>query len=369
MKTVRAVAPIQRWRASRDARSIGFTTRSWLQSSSVLLAIIVACNDGSGPSATVDLVEVTPSAATRQVGETVQLNVAVKDASGNILSGHTVSWSSSDATVASVSASGLVTANALGVASVSAAAGGKSGGAVITVAGPTVASVTVAPTTDTLLVGETVQLTATVLDADGNPVTDRAVTWISAMPTVASVSSGGLVTGVADGVVAISATLDGKTGQATIEVWGPCSTALTPSIDVGDTVQGDLASTDCPLDDGSYADGYALTVDAQTDVQIDMTSTEFDTWLWLLELLPNGDLEVVALNDDVSEGNTDAQILFTLAAGIEYFILANSFDPDTFGEYELKVVAVAPNLSRLSRGVVKRTRVPPSTALKVIRPR
>jgi hypothetical protein len=39
--------------------------------------------------------------------------------------------------------------------------------------------------------------------------------------------------------------------------------------------------------------------------------------------------------------NTNSRITFTLLAGSQYFILANSFDPNVFGDYALKVTAVA----------------------------
>ena len=45
-----------------------------------------------------------------------------------------------------------------------------------------VASLTVAPATHTVLVGETVLLVATVKDGAGNVLTDRAVAWLSSNP-------------------------------------------------------------------------------------------------------------------------------------------------------------------------------------------
>ena len=49
-----------------------------------------------------------------------------------------------------------------------------------------VSSVTVTPTSASVQVGATVQLTATPKDADGNPLTDRTVTWASADTTIAT---------------------------------------------------------------------------------------------------------------------------------------------------------------------------------------
>src|SRR5256885_4283993 len=61
---------------------------------------------------------------------------------------------------------------------------------------PAVASVTAAPTTSSLTVGDTVRLAATGRDASGNVLTDRGVTWASSNPAVATVSRTRLVTRV-----------------------------------------------------------------------------------------------------------------------------------------------------------------------------
>lgn len=85
-------------------------------------------------------------------------------------------------------------------------------------ASPTaVTGVTVAPTTASIAVAATRQMTATVAPGGAN----QAVTWTSATPSVATVNSSGLVTGVSAGTSVITATsvADGtKTGTATITV-------------------------------------------------------------------------------------------------------------------------------------------------------
>ncbi|MBD8493831.1 phage tail tube protein [Pseudomonas syringae] len=82
---------------------------------------------------------------------------------------------------------------------------------------PAVTSVAVAPTTASIAVGATRQLTATV-SPGGAP---QSVTWTSSAPGVASVSTSGLVTGVSAGTATITATstVDGtKTGTSAITV-------------------------------------------------------------------------------------------------------------------------------------------------------
>ncbi|HEX7980255.1 MAG TPA: ricin-type beta-trefoil lectin domain protein [Gemmatimonadaceae bacterium] len=71
--------------------------------------------------------------STLPVKQTAQATATVRDASGNVLSGQTIAWSSSNSAVASVSASGLVTAVAAGSATIVATSGGKTGSAALTV--------------------------------------------------------------------------------------------------------------------------------------------------------------------------------------------------------------------------------------------
>lgn len=215
---------------------------------------------------------------------------------------------------------------------------------------PPVALVELTPPNDTILIGGSTQLTASLKDEDGNILTSRAINWTSGSPTVASISQTGLVTGVADGTALITATSEGRTGSATIRVFNPCSTELAPLITVGQTVTGALSTTDCKLTDNTYADGYSITVSTATNVQIDMTASSFDTYLVLLELLNDGSLVQRAFNDDVDPDDpanpndpvdTNSRITFALQPNLAYFILANSFDENVTGNYQLKVAAAA----------------------------
>lgn len=84
-----------------------------------------------------------------------------------------------------------------------------------------VSTITVTLASATITVGQTSQATAQPKDAQGTVLTGRAITWASSNESVASVSSSGLVTGVAAGTASISATSEGKTGQASITVDPP----------------------------------------------------------------------------------------------------------------------------------------------------
>src|SRR5439155_12625753 len=113
-------------------------------------------------------VDVTPATATVQAGQTVQLTATPRDANGAALSGRAVSWSSSNTSVATVSNAGLVSAVTTGSATITATSEGKGGTSSITVTNIPVATVDVRPATASVQAGQTVQLTATPKDANGD---------------------------------------------------------------------------------------------------------------------------------------------------------------------------------------------------------
>src|SRR2546426_265740 len=183
------------------------------------VALVLECTNEPGPFAPAPVASVTvaPPTPTVGVGETVQLTATTKDANGNVLAGRVVTWASSNTAVATVSPTGLVTGVAEGQSTITATSEGQSGTAALTVI-PPVASVTVAPAPATVVVGQTLQLTATTKDANGNVLTGRVVTWETSNTGVATVSPAGLVTGVTPGPATITATSETKSGTAAITV-------------------------------------------------------------------------------------------------------------------------------------------------------
>jgi uncharacterized protein YjdB len=153
-----------------------------------------------------------------------------------------VTWATSNSSVATVSSGGLVTAASPGSATITATSEGQSGAAAVTVTTVPVASVTVTPTSAGVTVGQTAQLAATPRDASGNPLTGRVVTWATSNSSVATVSSGGLVTAASPGSATITATSEGQRGTAAITVTmvPVASVTVTPAsatVTVGQTAQ------------------------------------------------------------------------------------------------------------------------------------
>jgi len=81
-----------------------------------------------------------------------------------------------------------------------------------------VASVTVSPAVGSVAVGQMLQLTATLKDANGNLLSGRVVTWSSSNALLATVNASGLVAGLVLGTVTLTATSEGVQGAATVTV-------------------------------------------------------------------------------------------------------------------------------------------------------
>lgn len=193
--------------------------RRWTLCVACALVTALGC-EGSPTSPAVAAVEVSPASLSIRVGAASQLTATSRDAGGNALTGRSVTWQTDSPTVATVSASGLVTAVGTGTATIAATVERVSGAAAIIVVPVPVASVEVNPAAETLTVGATAWLSATPKDSAGNVLTDRTATWTTDGPTVATVSGSGMVSGMAVGSATVTATVEGKSGTATIAVVG-----------------------------------------------------------------------------------------------------------------------------------------------------
>ena len=192
-----------------------------------------ACGDGATePTPTPDppratTVTVTPATAHQlaALGATVQLSARVLDQNGQVMTGAAVTWSSSATLVATVDASGLVTAVGGGAATITATAGSASGTATVMVA-QEISAVTVTPAADTVVQGDTLRLTAEAFDENGHPVDGTEFTWSSSDVSVATVDGPGLVRGVAEGTATITATAGDAAGTSEITVEKPDRSGL-----------------------------------------------------------------------------------------------------------------------------------------------
>ena len=151
------------------------------------------------------------------LGGSTQLTGSVHDANGHVLAGVGVSWSSSDASVATVDASGVVRPVANGRVAIQAASGGLNGLANVVVE-QVADSVALSSPGDSILVTDSIRLRAGAFDADDYVIPEARIHWESSDPEVARVNENGYVTGVGLGPVDITASLDEASASVSLVV-------------------------------------------------------------------------------------------------------------------------------------------------------
>ena len=204
------------------------------------LALLKACGESGGPTTVPALPPGQPSAVPQvsvtvspprptltAIGDTVRLTALGHDQNGLAIALTSIYWATSDWDVATVDDWGLVRAGRFnGTATITARGQWRFGtfwstsygGALVTVRRD-VAAVEVTPSAEIVFVGHTLRLSAEPLDADGHAVAVDGFSWRSsetAVATVASLGSSGLVQGVAPGRATITVTADRV--EATVEI-------------------------------------------------------------------------------------------------------------------------------------------------------
>ena len=209
-------------------------------SSLVILIAGMGCqgmgNSTTPPSKTLTAVSVSPATASVSMGSTQQFTATAKYSDGSTANvSSTASWAVGSSAIAAISSSGLVTGKASGSTSVTASLSGMTGTASLEVQTVTVTktlkSIAVTPSTVSLAPGATQQFTATATYSDGSTANiSTSATWISASPSIATINSSGLATGVAGGSTTVSASLSGiSSNAAAISVVALASISVTPT--------------------------------------------------------------------------------------------------------------------------------------------
>lgn len=168
----------------------------------------------------VSSITVNPSTVSMTIAQTQQITATVAPSNA---ANKTLSWSSSNTGIATVSSSGLITSVAAGSATITVQA--TDGSNVYNTVSVSVSAtpiiitgITLIPGSATLAPGATTQLSAAIAPSNA---TNKTLTWSSSNTGIATVSSSGLVTAVAAGIANIWATsTDGsnRTGTCTITV-------------------------------------------------------------------------------------------------------------------------------------------------------
>src|SRR5436190_19561749 len=207
------------------SRRLAMLKDAWL----VLALAASGCEKPStltDPPATIRL-HIAPKSVTLPTDGATQLLAVALTSAGDSTT-LPVNWSVTGGSIANTSTSGVrnyadyKATSQTGVFKVIASGGGSystvSDTATVTVLAVPVATVQVAPASAGIATGQTQQLAVTLKDSAGGTLTGRVVTWASSNGSVASVTSGGPVAGVALGSTTITATSEGKSATAAITV-------------------------------------------------------------------------------------------------------------------------------------------------------
>ena len=174
---------------------------------------------------------VTPASATlSSIGDTSRFTARVVDARGNDVPGAAVTWTAFNGDALLTRGGGVYVAHANGAATVIATANGT------TVAGTAdvqvsqrVVSIHIQPDSALLAVGAHKTFAVVALDARGHGIA-RGVTWSTSDGSVASVDTGGVVTGVNSGNALVTATMaQGGGSTQTVSVTGKVRVSATAS--------------------------------------------------------------------------------------------------------------------------------------------
>ena len=144
------------------------------------------------------------------VGRTLQMRAVARDAGGNIIQNPSVTWLSNNATNATVSNTGLVTAARLAVVRITARVGSL---AVETAIQTIPSRVAISPGRAEVNVLSTQQFTATAFDADDNPIPAVSFVWSitnlrSGGSQTARITTAGLMSAIAEGSNLVWATFN-----------------------------------------------------------------------------------------------------------------------------------------------------------------
>lgn len=295
----------------------------------VVAGMLLGACDSPAKPIPVASVTVSPSAPSVIVGAAQQFTAAARDAQGGTLTGRAVTWSSLSPNVATISTTGLVTTISPGVVTIQATIEGIAGSTPLTVMPFPVATVTVSPSSASVIAGQAQGLSVTLRDAQGGLLTDRVVLWSSSAPTIATVASNGTVTALTPGTAVIEASSEGKVATATITVLpvpvATVSVTLPVSvINIGATVQ----AVGTPLDAiGAPLSGRPVTWSVSNPAIATISASG------LVTALTAGSFEVRA----TSEGQTGSRPLRVQSSDVAI----QSISPATLTPGATATIAVA----------------------------
>jgi hypothetical protein len=330
----------------------------------VLTLILSACDSSTAPEevGTVSLGSVNTELV---VGSELQLVATLISRTGSVMSGHAVTWSSSNADVASVSASGLVTALAPGNTNVRAESGGRSASVTLTVrpgectAGEAVGSISMGQDRSghldasscvmfaegraegwSLILSAPTAIRADVTSAAFQPflvLTDLQMNpraWGESLDVGRSRLAGEVPPGqYILWVLAHQSEPEGSYQLSMTEADLCGAGSVTRTLQPGQSVAGDIQEDDCIFLHGLPAVGYEFDLDEATGLRLDLESSHFDAIL----VITTPQMEILWVDDDSGTG-LNSRIERRIPAG-QYIVWATSWDAFS-GSYQLTATEV-----------------------------
>ena len=259
------------------------------------------------------------SATLTQKGETVSLTATVSPSNA---ADKTVTWKSSNTSVATVSSSGVVTAVGNGTATitVTTSAGSKTATCKVTVSIATT-GVSLNKTSATLTKkGETVSLIATVSPSNAG---NKNVTWKSSNTSVATVSSSGVVTAVGNGTATITVTTESGSKTATCKVTVQ-TTVATPVLKYAANQGDGVEFVWNPVSNAEKyrvfrkcgASGWVVLADTTETSYIDKTVESGKTYIYTVRCVTADGKDFLSGYDSVGKSTTfiSAPLISSLSA-------------------------------------------------------
>jgi uncharacterized protein YjdB len=205
----------------------------------VCLSLFSGCGAGSlgpgvgGPSRSLVSIAITPANAALLLGTLQQFTATgtYSDHSSQDIT-DSVTWSSSDISVASIAGGGLATALTLGSVTISATSGSVTGSTTVNVQSAVLSSITVRPVNKKIapFTSQQFQAIGTYTDGSTHNVTGQ-VSWTSSNTAVATIGGSGRAKALTQGSTTITATLGSISGSSTLDVSNATivSISVTPS--------------------------------------------------------------------------------------------------------------------------------------------
>lgn len=186
-----------------------------------------------------------------------------------------LTWQSSDTTIAGISSDGIVAGVATGSSTLSVTSGSITGSTLVTVLAPALRTIKVTPANTSVAAGNTQQLTATGVYSDGSTIDlTTAATWTSSDPAAAAMIPDGAASALTTGWSTITATALGVSGSTVLSVTQTGTTlqsitvaANGPSVDVGASQQ--FTAT------GNFSDGSTRDLTAAAQWYINQVNARY----------------------------------------------------------------------------------------------